>query len=110
MTNPKPEAGRAGASEPNQSRGTKTHILHPEGMGIEGVLSAAGVRVVFLTPAPWKRFAGIPVGREEAKNLARSKAIALWPNRASLFARRSDHNRAEASLIGLAGPIREGRQ
>ena len=54
-----------------------------------------------MTPAWWKRRAGIPPGRDK-KDLARSVAIARWPARAEMFARVRDHDRAEACLIGLA--------
>jgi hypothetical protein len=68
---------------------------------IEGVLAVAGVPVQFLTPVAWKRAVGVAPGTD--KDAARSKAIALWPGKAALFARKLDHNRAEACLIGLAG-------
>jgi hypothetical protein len=68
---------------------------------IEGVLGAQAVPVQFVTPAWWKRRAGIPAGRD-MKGLARSKAIARWPQHAEFFAREMDHDRAEASLLGLA--------
>ena len=68
---------------------------------IEGVLAAQGVPVTFRTPAWWKRRVGIPAGREH-KDTARSVAIARWPDRAELFARKLDHDRAEAALIGVA--------
>ena len=68
---------------------------------IEGVLAAQGVPIVFRTPAWWKRRVGIPAGRD-MKDMARSQAIARWPDRADLFARKLDHDRAEACLIGVA--------
>lgn len=68
---------------------------------IEGVLAAQGIPARFVTPAWWKRRAGIPAGKDH-KDTARSIAIARWPDRADLFARKLDHDRAEACLIGLA--------
>lgn len=68
---------------------------------IEGVLAAQGVPVTFRTPAWWKRRVGIPAGRD-MKDRARSVAISRWPDRAELFARKLDHDRAEACLIGAA--------
>ena len=68
---------------------------------IEGVLAAQGIPVRFVTPSWWKRRVGIPPGRD-MKDMARSVAIAHWPDRAELFARKLDHDRAEAALIGLA--------
>jgi crossover junction endodeoxyribonuclease RuvC len=62
---------------------------------------------VFLTPPTWKRIADIPPGVEN-KDLARARAIARWPARAELFARKRDVDRAEAALIAIAGLKREG--
>jgi hypothetical protein len=60
--------------------------------------------------ADWvaKRLADIPPGAEN-KDLARTRAIARWPARADLFARKCDVDRAEACLIALAGLKREAR-
>jgi crossover junction endodeoxyribonuclease RuvC len=75
---------------------------------IEGCAGALGLPIVFLTPPAWKRLAEIPPGTEN-KDLARTRAIARWPARADLFARKRDVDRAEACLIALAGLRREGR-
>jgi crossover junction endodeoxyribonuclease RuvC len=73
---------------------------------IEGCAGALGVQVVFLTPATWKRAADIPPGVEN-KDVARTRAIAKWPDHAELFARKCDIDRAESALIGLCGLMRE---
>jgi crossover junction endodeoxyribonuclease RuvC len=73
---------------------------------IEGCAGALGLPVVFLTPPTWKRFADIPPGADN-KDLARTRAIARWPARADLFARKCDVDRAEAALIAVAGLKRE---
>jgi crossover junction endodeoxyribonuclease RuvC len=75
---------------------------------IEGCAGALGLPMVFLTPPTWKRVADIPPGAEN-KDLARTRAIARWPARADLFARKCDVDRAEACLIALAGLKREAR-
>jgi crossover junction endodeoxyribonuclease RuvC len=75
---------------------------------IEGVAGALGLPLVFLTPPTWKRIADIPPGTEN-KDLARTRAIARWPQHASLFARKLDIDRAEACLIGVAGMARSSR-
>ena len=69
---------------------------------IEGCAGALGLPIVFLTPPTWKRLADIPPGTDN-KDLARTRAIARWPAQAQLFRRKSDVDRAEAALIGLAG-------
>jgi crossover junction endodeoxyribonuclease RuvC len=74
---------------------------------IEGCAGALGLPIVFVTPPVWKRLADIPPGVEH-KDLARTRAIARWPTRANLFARKMDVDRAEACLIAIAGLKREG--
>jgi crossover junction endodeoxyribonuclease RuvC len=73
---------------------------------IEGCAGALGLPIVFLTPPTWKRLADIPPGADN-KDLARTRAIAKWPDRAEWFKRKCDVDRAEACLIGLAGLKRE---
>jgi len=53
----RPAEGAVGAFVFGRSRG-----------GIEGVCSAAGVPLSFLTPSNWKRLVGIPPGKEGAKD------------------------------------------
>ncbi len=76
---------------------------------IEGVCGALSLPIVFLTPPIWKRIADIPPGVEN-KDLARTRAIAKWPDRAEWFKRKCDVDRAEACLIAWAGLLREGRR
>ena len=73
---------------------------------VETTLAVLGVPYRTITPAVWKRTAGIPAGRG-MKDFARSRAIERWPDRAEDFARVKDHDRAEAALIGWAGLRRE---
>jgi crossover junction endodeoxyribonuclease RuvC len=94
----RPGEGAVGAFAVGRSKGV-----------VEGVLSACGLPVVFLTPPNWKRIIGIPMGKDGAKDAARSNAIRRWPAKADLFARVKDDGRAEAALIGLAGLMREWR-
>lgn len=73
---------------------------------VETALAVLGVPFRTITPATWKRAAGIPAGKG-MKGLARSRAIDRWPAHADAFARALDHDRAEAALIGWAGLQRE---
>ena len=75
---------------------------------VETALAVLGVPFRTITPATWKRAAGIPPGKG-LKDLARARAIERWPGHADLFARKLDHDRAEAALIGWAGLQREGQ-
>ncbi len=91
----RPGEGAVGAFNFGRSRGV-----------IEGVLAAAGVPIVMIAPAVWKRAIGLPTGAERAKDAARAEAIRRWPSMAAAFARVKDHGRAEACLIAAAGLIR----
>ena len=75
---------------------------------VETALAVLGVPFRTITPATWKRAAGIPAGKG-MKDLARARAIERWPAHAETFARVKDHDRAEAALIGWAGLQREGQ-
>lgn len=70
---------------------------------IRGVLAAAAIPMVYLTPPQWKRAVNIAPGKAGAKDAARSEAIRRWPGQAGKFARVKDDGRAEAGLIAVAG-------
>lgn len=70
---------------------------------IRGVLAAAAVPTVWITPPQWKRVIGIPPGSAGAKDAARAEAIRRWPAQAGHFALKNTDGLAEAALIGLAG-------
>lgn len=65
---------------------------------IEGALAALKVPTTFVRPAIWKRDIGAKA--KQAEDI-RALAIQTWPDMAHRFARKLDHNRAEAALIGL---------
>lgn len=65
---------------------------------IEGALAALKVPTSFIRPAIWKRDIGAKA--KQAEDI-RALAIRTWPDQAHRFARKRDHNRAEAALIGL---------
>ena len=56
----------------------------------------------------WKRLTGIPLGKDGAKDRARSEAIRRRPAQAGLFAGVEDDGRSDAALIGLAGILKNG--
>jgi crossover junction endodeoxyribonuclease RuvC len=93
------------AARPTDAKASAFQFGRARGV-IEGVAGALSLPIVFLTPPTWKRLAEIPAG-EEHKDLARTRAIARWPARADLFARKCDVDRAKAALIGWAGLQRE---
>ena len=90
----RPGEGAVGAFAFGRSRGI-----------CEGVCAGLAMPVQFITSPQWKRLHGIPPGKVGTKDAARSKAIALWPEKASLFKRVKDDGRAEAALIAAAGFI-----
>jgi len=63
---------------------------------LEGVAAALEIPVHLVSPATWKRKAGVPAD----KNGARMMASRLWPGAADRFRRVRDDGRAEASLLG----------
>ncbi len=65
---------------------------------LEGVAAAAGLPVHFIRPAVWTKAAGVRKGDDAG----RLRATQLFPERSDLFARKMDHNRADAALIGYA--------
>jgi crossover junction endodeoxyribonuclease RuvC len=66
---------------------------------ILGVIGALAIPVRHVSPAKWKKALGLNSDAETS----RARAIETWPAQAELFARKRDHNRAEAALLGLYG-------
>lgn len=66
---------------------------------IEGVLAMLPLKMV--TPAIWKKHFSIPGKLDGGAERSRQLAIERFPDQAELFARKKDHNRAEAALIAL---------
>jgi crossover junction endodeoxyribonuclease RuvC len=64
----------------------------------KGVIGAAGIRKVDVSPAKWKRYFGLSADKEAARALA----ISQWP-KSEHFRRKKDHGRAEAALLALYG-------
>lgn len=62
---------------------------------IEGVLAAANVPVVYVSPREWKAHMKVSGIKDES----RRAATQLYPKYADLFARVKDDGRAEAALI-----------
>jgi hypothetical protein len=50
---------------------------------------------------PEKRYGVILADPPWRFEVSRARAIETWPAHAKLFARKRDHNRAEAALLGL---------
>lgn len=65
---------------------------------LQGVASAFGLKIEFVTPQKWKKFCGL-IGKE--KDAARTFAINKFPNSSKYLERKKDCGRADALLIGL---------
>lgn len=61
-----------------------------------GMIQTMRIPHEFVTPGQWKR--EMKVGSD--KEVARRRAIELFPDQSSFLTRKSDHNRAEALLLG----------
>ena len=64
---------------------------------VRGVIAALGVPMRLVTPQRWKKSMGLDADKEKS----RAMALRKWPSRSELFARKKDHGRAEAALLGL---------
>lgn len=66
---------------------------------IEGVAAALRYPIHYMRPSEWQRPATVLGKGDDASRLA---ATRLFPNNSQYFARKMDHNRADAALIGYA--------
>ncbi len=77
-------------------QGIRSAFNFGEGCGvIRGIVAAARVPVVYVTPAVWKRHFRL----SQDKNESRRRALELFPTASKHFARVKDDGRAEAALI-----------
>jgi len=83
---------------PGQGR-SSAHDYGRDAGVVLGALGAWDVPVHLVTPAVWKRGAGL--GRDKAAS--RQRAVSLWPSFSASFARVRDDGRAEAALIARHG-------
>jgi len=83
---------------PGQGRSSAHNYGRDAGV-VLGALGAWDVPVHLVTPATWKRAAGL--GRDKAAS--RQAATTLWPAWSASFARVRDDGRAEAALIAKHG-------
>jgi crossover junction endodeoxyribonuclease RuvC len=72
---------------------------------VAGVIGALSVPLTWTSPASWKRAMGLNSDAEKS----RQAAVERWPSHAQRFARKKDHNRAEAALLALWGVMRGDR-
>lgn len=98
-----PHTGAVAVVEQAQAypgQGVSSVFKYGVGYGvILGVLGTLHIPIHHVTPAVWKKAAGL----SKDKGASRRRATELWPDRADLFARVKDDGRAEAALIGVHG-------
>ena len=70
-----------------------------------GICAALGLRYRLVAPSVWKPAMSIKVTRQNPKEPARLRALETWPDSAAMFARKKDHNRAEALLLAEYGRL-----
>ena len=85
-------------SMPGQGVSSSFNFGHGCGV-IDGVLAALCIPTTLVTPQKWKKAMGVSADKDQA----RGRAMQLFPDRASMFARKKDDGRAEACLIALYG-------
>lgn len=90
---------------PGEGRGSG--FKFGEGCGcIRGLLVARGLPITRVSPAVWKKAIGLNTDKE----YSRTRALELFPELASQFQRKKDHNRAEAALLAYYGYMKlEGK-
>jgi len=64
------------------------------------ICSFAHIPVFRVRPNAWKKAAGL---LKKDKDCSRTLAMRMWPTHRKEFARKKDHNRAEAALIAYFG-------
>lgn len=85
---------------PQPVQGVKAAYKTGEVFGtILGVLMASRIPTTVVSSTAWKKYFGLSSDKEAA----REKIIQTWPSMAKYFARKKDHNRAEAALIAIYG-------
>ena len=81
-------------------QGVSSTFKYGVGYGtILGVCGALRLPVRHVTPAVWKRAAGL----SKDKGASRRRACELWPAHSASFGRVRDDGRAEAALIARHG-------
>ena len=79
-------------------QGVSSMFQFGRGVGmVEGVIGALGLPLTYVTPRAWQKAVGLRGGKDGS----RLRAVELFPAYASLFARKKDDGRADASLMAF---------
>jgi crossover junction endodeoxyribonuclease RuvC len=103
VTRHKPVLAVIERSGPMPRQGTASVFRYARACGsIEATITLSAIPVEFIEPRIWKKFFRI-FGKD--KERARQLALEKFPVQHSLFARKRDHNRAEACMLALFGVL-----
>lgn len=72
---------------------------------IRAVVTCEKLPIIWTTPQSWKKHFGL----QKNKELARTRAIELFPEASTHLSRKKDHGRAEALLIARYGYEKENK-
>jgi crossover junction endodeoxyribonuclease RuvC len=87
-------------------------FAYATGTAVGAALTVPGVPLVRVTPQAWQKFYRETLELPKAKFKAMTQPVAasLFPGQQELFARKKDHNTADASLLALWGLMRGSAQ
>lgn len=83
------------SASPQMGVSSSFNFGRSKGLAEMGV-AMAGCRLVYVTPAKWKREMKLTADKGASRQMARER----WPDHRDLFKRIKDDGRAEAALIG----------
>lgn len=94
-------AGGGATGEGKRAMGATSAFGFGRSVGVvEGVMAALGVRVVFVSPAAWKRSYNL-IGK--GKDASRTLALQMFPGMSGMLKRKKDNGRSDAMIIGHYG-------
>jgi len=74
---------------------------------LKAVIACCNIPYTMVTPQSWKKQFGLKGGDKEP---SRKRALQLFPDQATMLARKKDQNRAEAMLLAKYGADKLGVQ
>ena len=82
-------------------QGSSSGFIYGRAVGaLEACVQGLMIPLTIIESTAWKKFHGL---LKRGKEDSRQRAIALFPGNHSFFARKLDHNRAEAALMAAYG-------
>lgn len=98
----KPDAAFIERAQAMPDQGASSGFAYGRAVGaLEACVACAGIPLYLIEASVWKRAANLP-GGPAGKEASRQRVIQMFPT-AEGFARKMDHQRAEAALIAIHG-------